>query len=419
MTSQAFDFTSASGHKLSGRLDLPAGEVQAYALFAHCFTCTKNSLAAAHIARTLTARGIGVLRFDFSGLGQSEGDFSESTFSGDVADLIEAARAMQAAGIGPHLLIGHSLGGAAVLAAAGDLPEVQAVATIGAPFDVMHVTQQFGPALQTIIDDGEAQVMLGGRPFVVQRSFVDDLAHHDLKERVAELHHPLLVLHAPLDETVSIDNASHIFLAARHPKSFVSLDSADHLLTRTADADYAANVIATWAMRYLKPAEPVAAPEPAAAPSLFAEETGAGKFQVEIRVGTTHIIADEPVDVGGLGSGPTPFELVAAGLGACTTMTLRMYAEQKGWPLDRVATQVSHEKVAGAEPPDRFTRVISLSGDLDETQQARLLEIAGRCPVHRTLERGSSVETRLAPPPAPPKTDDDHFAAMEAACAGG
>ena len=412
MTTQVFDFTGARGLRLSGRLDLPEGPVRAYALFAHGFTLTKNSLAATHIARALNARGVGVLRFDFAGLGQSEGDFADSTFSGDVADLVEAARAMQAAGVAPCLLIGHSLGGAAVLAAAPDLPKVKAVVTIGAPFDVSHVTNQFGPALQTILDQGEARVMLDGRPFTVRRGFVDDLRTHDLGARIAQLRRPLLVLHAPLDDVVGADHASRIFLAARHPKSFVSLDDAGHLLNRPTDAIYTADVIAAWAERYVRSLTPSEAAQGEIEPGVSVRETRAGRFQVEVKVGAARFLADEPLDVGGLGSGPSPFELVAAGLGACTAMTLRMYADQKAWPLSRVSVAVAHDKVAGATPPDRFERVVTLDGDLDETQLTRLMQIADRCPVHRMLEPGARIETRRSPP-LQPTSRDDHF---EAAC---
>ena len=415
MSTQVFDFTGARGHKLSGRLDLPDGPVLAYALFAHCFTCTKNSLAATHISRALNGRGIAVLRFDFSGLGQSEGAFAETTFTGDVADLTEAARAMVAAGIAPQLLIGHSLGGAAVLAAAGELDSLKAVATIGAPFDVSHVTHQFGDALQTIVERGEAQVVLGGRPFTVRRAFVDDLSGHPMAERIRTLRHPLLVMHAPLDETVAVDNAQQVFLAARHPKSYVSLDDADHLLTRSADSEYAADVIAAWASRYLIPAPEAAAPDAEAARTVLVQETGAGLYQAEVRIGRSHFLADEPVEVGGLGSGPSPFELISAALGACTAMTLRMYAERKAIPLGQVEVAVSHKRVLGAEKPEQFERVIDLGGDLDDDQRARLLQIAERCPVHRVLEPGAVIETRQAPPPAPPGTDG-HYEAMCETC---
>jgi putative redox protein len=414
MAQRSFDFEGADGQKLSGLLDLPEGQAQAYALFAHCFTCTKNSLAAVRIARALTARGFGVLRFDFTGLGQSGGDFGDTTFSGNVQDLVAAAGAMAAAGMAPRLLIGHSLGGAAVLAAAGDLPGIKAVATIAAPFDVGHVTALFGDGLQQLMEQGEAQVNLGGRPFMMRRSFIDDLRQHDQGARIAQLHRALLVMHAPRDATVGIDNAGMIFQAARHPKSFVTLDDADHLLTRPADAAYAADVIAAWASRYIaQPAEdkPVAAPDG----RVVVEETGAGRFQVAVRAGAARFLADEPVSVGGLGSGPSPYDLLAAGLGACTAMTLRLYAAQKNWPLAKVRVAVDHSKAKDRDPPDLFTREITIAGDLDEAQRARLMEIADRCPVHRTLEHGAKVATVAAMAPSPPGAAD-HVHDMERAC---
>jgi len=391
MPTERFDFTGAQGQKMSGRLDLPDGRARGFALFAHCFTCTKSSIAAVRIARALTLRGLGVLRFDFAGLGESSGDFAASSFSGDVRDLIAAAQQMAAHGIAPKLLIGHSLGGAAALAAAVELPELAAVAVIGAPFDVQHVTHLFEGELAAILEKGEAKVDLGGHPFTIRRSFVDDLRAQDQGARVAKLRRPLLILHAPGDQIVGIDNASGIFLAARHPKSFISLDGADHLLTRAADAEYAASVIAAWGARYLGGA-PEVAPEIAAGHVVVAE-TGAGRFQVEVAAGRTRFLADEPVAVGGLGSGPSPYELLSAALGACTAMTLRLYAEQKKWPLTRVRVEVRHEKRRDRTPPDLFTRAIALEGALDATQRARLSEIAGRCPVHRTLAAGAGIAT--------------------------
>jgi putative redox protein len=401
MPSRAFDFTGAAGQKLSGRLDLPDQSPRGYALFAHCFTCTKNSLAAVRITRALAARGFGVLRFDFTGLGGSEGRFADGGFSGDVSDLLSAANHMTAAGMVPNLLVGHSLGGAAVLAAASELPEIAAVATVAAPFDVQHVTALFKGGLETILEKGEAEVNLGGRPFTIRRSFIDDLRNHDQGARIARLHHPLLVLHSPVDQTVGIENASSIFLAARHPKSFVSLDTADHLLTREADALYAADVIATWASRYLAPAATSAEADPLQ-DEVLVQETGVGKFQVEVHSGRTRLLADEPVAAGGLGSGPGPYDLLCAALGACTSMTLRLYADQKQWPLTRTRVAVSHTKDKEWKPADLFRRSIALEGPLDDAQRARLLEIAGRCPVHRTLESGSAIETTEAPTPIVP-----------------
>jgi putative redox protein len=401
MQTRAFDFTGAAGQKLSGRLDLPDHPPRGYALFAHCFTCTKSSLAAVRIARALAARGFGVLRFDFTGLGGSEGRFADGGFSGDVSDLLAAAAEMRRAGMAPDLLVGHSLGGAAVLAAATELPEIKAVATVAAPFDVQHVTHLLQGGLETILEKGEAEVLLGGRPFTIRRSFIDDLRSHDQGARIARLRHPLLVLHSPVDQTVGIENASSIFLAARHPKSFVSLDDADHLLTHESDATYAADVIATWAARYIRPAPASEDAEPLH-DEVLVEETRAGKLQVEVRAGPARFLADEPVAVGGLGSGPGPYELLSAALGACTSMTLRLYADQKQWPLTRIRVAVSHSKDKERKPADLFRRSIALEGPLDDAQRARLLEIAGRCPVHRTLESGSAIETAEVPTPIVP-----------------
>jgi len=251
MAGELFDFEGPQGYQLAGRLERPDDALRGWAVFAHCFTCGKDSLAATRITRALAAAGIGVLRFDFAGLGASGGSFADS-FAADVADLVAAGQAMQAAGRPPTLLVGHSLGGAAVLKAAGAMPDVRAVATIGAPFDVAHVLHQFAPAsLQAIADDGQAEVLLAGRPFVVRQSFVQDLGRHDAARYIGTLKRPLLVMHSPRDGTVDIANAAQVFGAAKHPKSFISLDDADHLLTRRADADYAAAMIAAWAARYL------------------------------------------------------------------------------------------------------------------------------------------------------------------------
>lgn len=252
MTAQAFEFDAPRGYRLAGRLELPDGQPQGWAILAHCFTCGKDSLAATRLARALAVRRIGVLRFDFAGLGNSGGSFADTTFAADVEDLVAARNAMTRSGKPPSILVGHSLGGAAALMAAGEMPGIRAVATLGAPFDTRHVLHQFDPqSLQTIEMQGQAEVMLAGRPFVVRKSLIEDLVRHDLASRIAQLRIPLLVLHSPLDATVGIENAARIFAAAKHPKSFISLDNADHLLTRRADADYAAAIISTWASRYL------------------------------------------------------------------------------------------------------------------------------------------------------------------------
>jgi putative redox protein len=424
MHSEPFDFDNAQGERLSGRLDRPDGAASAFALFAHCFTCDKTAKAAVRISRALAEKGVGVLRFDFTGLGDSEGEFAAGGFSSNVEDLVSAARHMDERGFAPSLLIGHSLGGAAVLAAAADIASAKAVATIGAPADPAHVLGLLGEAgVKAIEANGKAEISIGGRPFTLDRRFVDDVRMHTLVERIPHLGRALLILHSPVDQIVGIENASAIFLAARHSKSFVSLDKADHLLTRGQDADYAAEVIAAWAGRYVGMAAD--RPSEAADGAVMVEETGAGAFQVQVAVHGTRLLADEPVDVGGLGSGPSPYELVAAGLGACTCMTVRLYAERKGWPLERVRTSVRHEKTTGQTPPDTFQRRIGFDGPLDADQRARLFEIADKCPVHRTLEGGARVVTgELGGTPAAPNpaaveaAANEHFRDMEAESEG-
>lgn len=389
MPGESFDFTGESGQTLSGRMDLPDGPATAYAIFAHCFTCTKASLAAARVARELTRLGLGVLRFDFTGLGQSGGDFADSSFSGSIADVRAAAAAMEAAGRAPSLLVGHSLGGAAVLAAAAELPAVRAVVTIGAPFDVAHVEHLF-TNLETLIEQGEAEVRIGGRPFRMRSGFIADLRKHDQAERIRNLRRPLLILHSPQDATVSIDNAGAIFQAARHPKSFVSLAGADHLLTRREDAEFVAAMIAAWSRRYLPEAPPRTAAQSGV---VTVAETGQGDFQVEVSAGGVSFLADEPPEVGGLGSGPTPYDLLGAGLGACTAMTVRLYARHKDLPLGRITVEVGHTRRPDANPPDLFVRRLLLEGDLSDEQRHKLVEIAEKCPVHRTLRTGADIET--------------------------
>lgn len=404
MPTEKLTFTGHSGDLLAARLDLPEGPHLATALFAHCFTCSKDIPAARRIAQRLAAMGIAVLRFDFTGLGHSGGEFKNTTFSSNVADLTLAAEALAARGMAPSLLIGHSLGGAAVLKGVGTIPGIKAVATIGAPFDPEHVTHNFADALDTISAEGEAEVQLGGRPFHIRKAFVEDVAAEKLAPEIAAMKAALLVLHAPLDAQVGIENATQIFMAARHPKSFVTLDDADHLITRGEDAEYAAEVIAAWAGRYLDlrlPAPPPGVPEGV---TRVSEADPAGFLQ-DVTVGPAHhLLADEPQAYGGTNRGATPYQLLAAGLGACTSMTLRMYARQKGWPLTHVSVDVMHDKVHGQDAKgahdriDSFVRRIHLEGDLDQAQRQRLLEIADKCPVHRTLEAGARIITELALP---------------------
>ena len=402
MPSEQITFAGHSGHPLAARLDRPAGPHLATALFAHCFTCSKDIAAARRIAGRLAAAGIAVLRFDFTGLGHSEGEFANTSFTSNVADLRAAADWLAGEGMAPDLLIGHSLGGAAVLRAAGTIASARAVVTIGAPFDPDHVLHNFGDALDRIEADGSAEVTLAGRSFTIGRDFVHDVRAEELGPAIRHLGRALLVLHAPRDAVVGIGNAANIFRAARHPKSFVTLDTADHLVSEARDAEYAAGVIAAWAARYLGlrgPKPPQGAPEGVVRVS----EADAAGFLQDIQSGPHHhVLADEPAEYGGTDRGMSPYGFLAAGLGACTSMTIRMYARRKGWPLSHVAVDVTHDKVHRQDAEtgagtriDRFDRVIRLEGDLSKDQRAKLLEIADRCPVHRTLEHGARIETRL------------------------
>ncbi len=402
MSMERFTFEGHAGDALAARLDLPDGPHLATALFAHCFTCGKDITAARRISSRLASMGIAVLRFDFTGLGHSKGEFANTTFTSNAQDLVLAAEALNARDMAPTLMIGHSLGGAAVLKAVADIASVKAVVTIGAPFDPGHVTHNFGDALDTIHTEGKAQVSLAGRPFTIGKDFLDDVAGTALTQAIEKLGKALLVMHAPRDETVGIENATNIFMAARHPKSFVTLDDADHLVTRAEDAEYAAEVIAAWGARYLdlkQPAPPPGAPEGIVRVS-EADENG---FLQDVNAGPKHhMIADEPEAYGGTNKGMSPYGFLAAGLGACTSMTIRMYARRKGWPLSHLSVDVTHDKVHGQDAGtsvdakiDGFRREIRLEGALDDTQRQRLLEIADKCPVHRTLERGATVKTVL------------------------
>jgi putative redox protein len=404
MPSTAVHFPGAGGNRLAARLDLPEDTQRSVGLFAHCFTCSKDTLAAARISAALAAAGFAVLRFDFTGLGGSEGEFANTNFSSNIADLVAAADWLRAHHAAPQLLVGHSLGGAAVLAAAARIPESLAVATIGAPFDPAHVAKLFAPARVEIEAAGEAEVELAGRRFRVRKQFLDDIAGQRQREAIAGLRRALLIFHSPTDTTVEISNAAEIFTAAKHPKSFVSLDRADHLLTRKEDAAYVAAVLAAWASRYL-PDQAAAAREAGAPGVVRVAEAGTGKFVQEVTIGRHRLIADEPAAVGGNDLGPGPYDFLLAGLGACTAMTLRMYAELKKLPLEKVSVELRHEKIHASDCADcetkegkidRIGRVIDLKGPLSEEQRKRLLEIADKCPVHRTLHSEVLVETRAA-----------------------
>jgi len=402
MRNQRITFPGANGGQLSARLSLPPdGEVVACALFAHCFTCSKDLKPVVNISRALTQQRIAVLRFDFTGLGESEGDFADTTFSSNIEDLVAAAEYLGREFEAPSILVGHSLGGAAVLQAASRIESVRAVATIAAPFDPIHVKHLFEGSLDEIEEHGEAEVLLAGRRFTVGRQFVRDLDGHRMEEAIAGLGRPLLVFHSPVDQTVGIDNAALIFKAARHPRSFVSLDDADHLLLDERDSLYVGSVLAAWASRYIQ-----APPEPETREALrrdnaVAVRTAAGAFRTEILAHGHSLIADEPAAVGGENLGPTGYDLLAAALGACTTMTLRMYADRKKWPLQEAVVRLRHSRIHVEDEErcdeadarlDRIERELTLVGPLDDEQRARLREIADRCPVHRTLSAGVRID---------------------------
>lgn len=410
-------FPGGGGHELAARLDLPAGPPRAFALFAHCFTCSGDLDALRRLASGLTERGIAVLRFDFTGLGSSEGEFANTDLSSNVDDLVAAADWLGEHHRAPQLLVGHSLGGAAVVLAARRLPEVRAVVTIGAPSDTEHLLHLFEGSLDEIAASGSAEIGVAERRFTVGARLVDDLRRHTVTECAAELDAALLVLHSPDDRVVGIEHAERLHGAARYPKSFVALDGADHLLGRPEDAAFAASVIAAWADRHLVDQSGMrVAPSPSKEPAqVLVAETTQGPFLNHVVAGRHSFLTDEPTSIGGFDAGPTPYDLLAAALGACTSMTLRMYAERKGLPLDRVVVEVTHGRVHaddadGAEGPtgaagasatgrraqiDEFHRVIHLEGDLDEAATDRLVQIADRCPVHRTLEASARITTRL------------------------
>jgi putative redox protein len=398
--SRKIEFPGSTGSNLAARLDVPANP-RAFALFAHCFTCGKDVFAAVRIADALTARGIAVLRFDFTGIGGSEGDFANTNFSSNIQDLIAAADYLRKNHTAPALLIGHSLGGAAVLAAAPHVPEATAVVTIGAPASAAHVTHNFAADLAEIKEKGTAKVTLSGRSFTITKQFLDDVAEQNVLAGLARLKKALLVCHAPRDEYVSIDNATQIFVAAKHPKSFLSLDTADHLLRKREDAIYLADVIAAWASRYLPAAEASATLPPGI---VEVRETLTGPLAQRVSAGRHVLMAGEPVEVGGDDSGPGPYDYLLAALGACTSMTMRLYANRKGIAAERFAVRLSHRKVHAQDCADcetkqgnigEITRDITIEGDIPDDARKRLMEIADRCPVHETLTHEIKIRSRL------------------------
>ncbi len=405
--SKKVEFMGSQGEELAARLDLPDGEPHAMVLFAHCFSCSKDLFAASRVSRALSGLGFGVLRFDFTGLGGSDGDFANTNFSSNVEDILAAVAFLRDQHMAPSLLIGHSLGGAAVLKAAEDVPEARAVATIGAPAEPAHVEQLFAGVIDKIERDGMATVNLGGRDFTITKQFLDDLANQTLMDAIATMHKALIVFHAPRDNTVGIDNAAQIYQAAKHPKSFVSLDDADHLLTRKEDSVYVASVLAAWVERYLPgPSGDAEATHQSelTAGVVRVSESGNGPFAQVVETVDHTIVADEPADVGGENSGPSPYDLLLAALGACTSMTMRMYARRKKWEVGRISVALDHKKLhaddcAECETEegrvDRIERAIRIDGDLDTDQRERLIQIALRCPVHQTLTSETVIVDRV------------------------
>jgi len=402
MNHQKVSFKNVDGETLVGRLSLPANQhPHNFVLFAHCFTCNKNFTAIRNISRALTADGFGVLRFDFTGLGESEGEFSDSNFSGNVEDLLEAAKYLEAHYTAPTLIIGHSLGGAAAILAAQKLSSIRAIATIGAPSNPLHVKHIFKEDLETIKDKGTAEVNIGGRSFTIKKQFLEDLKSQSFQETLKNTGKSILILHSPQDNIVEIKNAEEIYIALRHPKSFVSLDGADHLLSNPKDASYTGEIIGKWSKRYLEmPGAITLETEKEVVASL----DRADGFTTQMKVGSHYVTADEPVSYGGNNFGPSPYELVSAGLSACTVMTIQMYAKRKKWPLENVEVHTSYQKLHVADCEncdsseakiDTFQRAIKLTGSLDNKQIARIMEIADKCPVHRTLKSEIKIATTL------------------------
>jgi uncharacterized OsmC-like protein/esterase/lipase len=393
----------SNGIKLAGLLESSDSDaVRAYALFAHCFTCSKDIAAASRISRALVALGYTVLRFDFTGLGNSDGDFSNTNFSSNIEDLVAAADFLRSEFQAPQLLIGHSLGGAAVLKAAQSIDEVTAIATIGAPFDAQHVSKQLGSDLEKISKDGEAEVDLAGRKFKIKKQFVDDIRSQN-NDHIAKLRRALLILHSPVDATVNIAEAEKLYVEAKHPKSFISLDKADHLLSQREDSEYVAACISAWARRFLPDASVIARSESKLSKGHVKIDERNKHFARDVQTDNHIWIADEPFSVGGHDLGPDPYEHLLAGLGACTSMTLRMYANHKNLALDDIEVQLNHQRshaedCEDCESKSKFVDVIerniTLKGDLTDAQRKRLMEIADRCPVHLTMENNPKIVTK-------------------------
>lgn len=400
-------FQNRDGVQLAGVLHQPdSGAAVGCAVFAHCFTCTKNIKAAAHISEALAEAGLKVLRFDFTGLGQSEGDFADTHFSSNVSDLVDAAAWMAGAHGAPSIMVGHSLGGTAVLAAAPQIDSVHAVATIGSPADAEHILHLLESDIETIEANGEADVKLAGRPFKVKKEFIDDVRSQSVRDGIRSLRRALLIMHSPVDELVSIDEASRIYGSAMHPKSFVSLDDADHLLSNPRDSHYAGAVLATWASRYILDNDEAlrehARHVPGAVNSTARTDEG---FLTHVNADGHRLVADEPTSYGGTDLGPSPYDLLSAALGTCTAMTLNFYARRENLPLEHVEVAVEHAKIHAKDCADcettegkidSFKRRVRIHGDLTDDQRKKLLSVADRCPVHKTLHAEVEILTEEA-----------------------
>ncbi|GAB1855822.1 bifunctional alpha/beta hydrolase/OsmC family protein [Flavobacteriaceae bacterium MHTCC 0001] len=404
MNRERLTIKNAKGHNLQAYLELPADQKpHYYAIFAHCFTCSSNLSAVKNISRALTSHGFGVVRFDFTGLGRSEGEFAESYFSANVDDLIAVNNYITEQYQAPGLLVGHSLGGAAVIVAASRLENIKAVATVGAPSTVNHVTHLFSHGIEEVKQKGEVEVNIGGRPFKINKEFVQDFDNIDLPKITKGLRKPLLIMHAPFDGTVGINNAHDLYHNAHHPKSFVSLDNADHLLSNPKDSNYVGNIIGAWADRYFEPQDNVILDtngEQLVAHLNLVED----KFTTSIQTKKHSFIADEPESVGGDDFGPSPYDFLSAALAACTVMTLKMYAERKKWDLQEVYAYITYSKkhsddlMLDLDEPKRIDHLqkrLKFIGNLDDTQKAKLKEIASKCPVHRTLLSKTIIETEV------------------------
>ncbi len=400
-TTERVEFIGSSGEKIAGKLDKPIGPIRAYALYAHCFTCTKEFIGSRSICQELASHGIAVLRFDFTGLGGSAGEFAETNFRSNVEDLLKAAEFMEAELKAPEMIIGHSLGGAAVLAASKHIDSAKVVISVAAPADAEHVIHNFGDYIEEIETKGVAKVKLGGRILTIRKQFLDDLRAQNVTKDLGDVRKAFLIMHSPTDDTVGIENASRIYAAAKHPKSFVSLDKADHLLTKAEDAAYVAATITTWASRYL-PREEDKTQEWEG--HVTVSETGASKFQNWVQAGPHGFMADEPKSYGGTETGPTPYNLLASALGACTSMTLRNYASLKEIDVGPIKVEVEYSKIhiddcntceeSDSSMIDQFERRIEIQGEIDESVKQRMLQIADRCPVHKTLENNAHIVTK-------------------------